>query len=395
MFDPATLVFTFFTAQSAGTVALGAVWFINRQVPGIGFWVFGRISLGLGLLLLLLRFDIPLVVSAFISTTLILFGLVLAITGTRRFMDRAAITARWYAGFFLIFWSSLIYVTQTVPEASARHVTVSLALVVVSFVNSWSLWPNRTSVVQVSSRVMAMIFGFTGLFYMARTGWHIAMLAGYPMVEPVTDLVMVMLVGTATSVLIAATYTTMVTEHLQVDLRQQAETDPLTGLYNRRAFERVAQRDLQAAQRHRDPMFLLFLDLDHFKSINDRFGHPAGDRVIKALAETIMVSVRESDLSARFGGEEFAILLSRTDIDAAKAVAERIRSSIEVHRFDSDEGNFSATLSVGIAELDIDGEDTFENLIHRADKALYRAKRTGRNRIELNLNTAAQKQQVA
>lgn len=380
MFDPATLVFTFFTAQCAGTVALVAVWFINRGVPGISLWVLARVSLGLGLLLFLLRFDIPLAASALISTSLILFGHVLAIAGSRRFMGRAPIRWHWPALFFVCYWPILAYTAIEIPDQPVRHIVVSLALAALSFVNVRSLWPDRTSLVQFSPRVMAGIYGVTGLFYLARAGWQGAALAGYPAMDPVTDIVVVMLEGTAASVLIASTYITMVTEHLQADLRQQAETDPLTRLLNRRAFDQQAKRAMQAADRHGDPMFLLFLDLDHFKSINDRFGHSAGDRVIQGLADTILATIRETDLSARLGGEEFAILLSRTHADTAHAVAERIRRRIETRPFQCATGQeFTATLSVGIAEWR--PKDDLDALMHRADEALYLAKKLGRNRV--------------
>ncbi|MDW3205528.1 MAG: GGDEF domain-containing protein [Alphaproteobacteria bacterium] len=381
MLDPATLVFTFFTAQCAGTIALIAVWFINRGVPGIGLWVLARVSLGLGLLLFLLRFDIPLVASTLISTTLILFGHILAIAGSRRFMDRPPIPWFWAAAFFALYWPLLGVLTISAPDEPYRHIVVSTALFVLSFVNVWSLWPRRSNLVQFSPRVMAGIYGVTGLFFLVRAGRYGAAALGLaPPPDPVGDIVLVMLEGTAASVLIASTYITMVTEHLQADLRQQAETDPLTGLLNRRAFDRQARRAMQAAERHGDPLFLLFLDLDHFKSINDRFGHSAGDRVIQGLAETILATVRETDLSARLGGEEFAILLSRAHAETAHSVAERIRRRIETLTFDGGAaGAFTATLSVGIAARD--RGDTLDTLMHRADEALYRAKKQGRNQV--------------
>lgn len=381
MLDPATLVFTFFTAQCAGTVALIAVWFINRGVPGIGLWVMARVTLGLGLLLFLLRFDIPLVASALISTTLILFGHVLAIAGSRRFMDRAPVPWIWVAAFFAVYWPLLGYLASMAPDAPYRHIVVSAALTILSFVNVWSLWPRRSNLVQFSPRVMAGIYGVTGLFFLVRAGRYGAAALGLaPPPDPVGDIVLVMLEGTAASVLIASTYITMVTEHLQADLRQQAETDPLTGLLNRRAFDRQAKRAIQAAERHGDPTYLLFLDLDHFKSVNDRFGHAAGDRVIQGLAVTILATVRETDLSARLGGEEFAVLLTRTDAATAQAVADRIRRRIEGQTFQGGvDRPFNVSLSVGIAELD--RGDTLDALMHRADGALYLAKKSGRNRV--------------
>ena len=394
MFDPATLVFTFFTAQCAGTVALTAVWFINRQVPGIGCWVLARAVLGLGLLLFLLRLEIPLAASALISTSLILIGHFLAIAGSRRFMERPQLPLRGIVAFFILYMPLLGYFAAAHPDSPIRHIIVSVAMAGVSFLNAWSLSPDRDSVVQVSARVMAGIYGFTGLLYVGRVGYQLAALAGHPIIDPTTDVVLVMLEGTAASVLIASTYITMVTEHLQADLRQQAETDPLTGLFNRRAFDRLARRDVQTARRHHDPTFLLFLDLDRFKSVNDRFGHQAGDRVIVGLAETITACIRDTDLSARFGGEEFAVLLPRTSLESAKTVAERIRQSLESRTFEGEGVAFSVTISIGMAALD-GGQDDLSGLMHRADQALYRAKENGRNRVVIAPRVDLSGEQVA
>lgn len=164
------------------------------------------------------------------------------------------------------------------------------------------------------------------------------------------------------------------------DLRSAATRDFLTGVYNRRAFDDVAREELSRWQRGRDPLALLIIDADHFKKVNDTFGHGTGDIVLQTLARTIQDQVRELDVVARLGGEEFVVILPSTDVSGARAAAERIRQSVERLRVPAPEDKIVRfTVSVGIAEASRDAASV-ELLLHRADDALYEAKRRGRNR---------------
>ncbi len=161
--------------------------------------------------------------------------------------------------------------------------------------------------------------------------------------------------------------------------------DALTGLYNRRYFERRIREESEHARRHKRPFSIILVDLDHFKLVNDRYGHEEGDRVLCHVAELFSTSLREDDIVCRFGGEEFVILLRATPAPAARLVANRVRESLEWAAIPlgpkDDAGHL--TLSAGISSADDRNNFDLENLIDRADKALYRAKRAGRNRIEL------------
>jgi len=164
------------------------------------------------------------------------------------------------------------------------------------------------------------------------------------------------------------------------DLRNAATHDFLTGLLNRRAFEDVARQEISRWQSGRDPLSLLIVDADHFKRINDTHGHGVGDDVLRALAHTMQGQVRELDVVARLGGEEFVIVLPSTDAIGARAAAERIRLSVEGLRIPLPDGGVARlTVSVGIAELSRESA-SIELLLQRADAALYEAKRCGRNR---------------
>jgi len=164
----------------------------------------------------------------------------------------------------------------------------------------------------------------------------------------------------------------------EIVLRRMAETDALTGAVNRRAFEDHLDYQLARAARIDRPLSLLMLDLDHFKNVNDVWGHPVGDKVLKAFADICRRNLRDGDVLARMGGEEFALLLPGADGDAACRVGERIRRTLENTRLDAYE-NLKATVSVGCATCQGDG--TAKTLVAAADAALYQAKRSGRNQL--------------
>ena len=162
-------------------------------------------------------------------------------------------------------------------------------------------------------------------------------------------------------------------------LEEQATTDGLTGLVNHRTFQERFTTMLGRAERHDLAVSLLLTDIDHFKKINDTYGHPTGDEVLRRVAAILKASARKIDIVARYGGEEFALVLEGTDRAGAVQLAERIRQEVEQQSFPSTKGSFKATLSIGIAGYPYDARDKPE-LIARADQALYSAKHGGRNR---------------
>jgi diguanylate cyclase (GGDEF)-like protein len=168
---------------------------------------------------------------------------------------------------------------------------------------------------------------------------------------------------------------------LQQDLRGLAETDSLTELHNVRAFRRRFEDEMRRSIRYGRPLSLIMVDLDDFKQINDRFGHPAGDRVLKGLAAILRESVRETDFPARYGGEEFVVLCPETPAPAAAVVAERIRSAVADIEMELARGDLRRfTCSVGVATFP-EHAASAEDLLQAADSALYDAKRAGKNRV--------------
>ncbi len=160
-----------------------------------------------------------------------------------------------------------------------------------------------------------------------------------------------------------------------------ATKDALTGIYNKRYFLDQLKGDFAHARRHGSPLSLIAFDLDHFKQINDVHGHPAGDAILRELAEIVGRALRAEDWFARVGGEEFAIIERAADEQQVRAMAERIRRTVEAHRFTWDGRAVPVTISLGVATLWGANFRSVEALVRAADEFLYRAKQTGRNRV--------------
>ena len=158
-------------------------------------------------------------------------------------------------------------------------------------------------------------------------------------------------------------------------------TDPLTGLFNRRRFEEVLDSEFKKSSRYMFPLSCMMMDIDHFKTVNDTYGHPVGDTVIKDIALIINQCVRDVDTLSRWGGEEFVVLAPMTPKSDALLPARRILTTVAEHTF-AGMGEKHVTISIGIADLTSPGIDTPDKLIQAADKVLYEAKKNGRNRIE-------------
>jgi diguanylate cyclase (GGDEF)-like protein/PAS domain S-box-containing protein len=169
-------------------------------------------------------------------------------------------------------------------------------------------------------------------------------------------------------------------KQLKADLELLATTDPLTGVINRRELIRRAEIELERARRYKHPTSIIMMDVDHFKNINDTYGHTTGDKVLVMLAQLLNREVRTSDLVARYGGEEFMLLLPETTLEMASNTAERIRCTVAETPLMADGLTISFTISLGVTSSESVGQD-FESLLKEADRLMYQAKQSGRNRV--------------
>ncbi len=171
------------------------------------------------------------------------------------------------------------------------------------------------------------------------------------------------------------------TKKLEADMERLAATDGLTGVLNRRRFCELAEHELIRAERYSRSLSIILLDVDHFKLVNDVFGRVVGDAVLAGVAKALCAELRQSDILARYAGEEFAVLLPETDLAHASEAAERLRKAIAQQEFKMSQGGVSTTISLGVACMLPEIPLSLERLLERTDKALLAAKQAGRNRV--------------
>jgi diguanylate cyclase (GGDEF)-like protein len=244
------------------------------------------------------------------------------------------------------------------------------------------LWRCRIKGLRATARacslVVALAMGIIVVNLLGRVPME-AWLTGFR--EPVSVVVMRSVTITLVT-LLSFSFVALFVGETNRRLQEDTRTDSLTRLRNRRAMEEVAIREVWQAVRKQVPLALLMLDLDHFKNLNDTWGHALGDRALKVVGSVLQREMGPRELTARMGGEEFAILLPGCSLEDAGAVAERLRISIAALRLHETENSASMTVSIGVSVLR-DGEQSWTEMLCRADDALYRAKRAGRNQVTL------------
>jgi diguanylate cyclase (GGDEF)-like protein len=270
-------------------------------------------------------------------------------------------------------------VTSLAPEASAMRMTIGAGIVAIyAALTATELWFERRRTLQKRwpAIVVPALHGFVLMLPILLGDLlrpHDEMLSGSIWVTVFSVELVLYAVGTVFVIFMLVSERT-VTVH-----RTAASMDPLTGLFNRRGFTEATARVIEREASAGRPVTVLIFDIDHFKSINDRFGHPAGDEILKLFATVVVNTLRISDLSGRIGGEEFAALLP-CSLEEGVIAAERVREAFADSGIVVDEGPVDTTVSIGVAGGPAGTE--LEVLLAAADTALYQAKRTGRNRVE-------------
>lgn len=170
-------------------------------------------------------------------------------------------------------------------------------------------------------------------------------------------------------------------EKSKIELELLASTDPLTKLYNRRYFTESSTQIVNLCKRNKDDLSIIIIDIDNFKAINDTYGHKVGDEVIIDIANKLLKDQRKSDISCRFGGEEFVILLPNTSYKIALSMAERLRTMVENTKLNLENKTITYTISLGVSNVDFERESSIEESLKRADRALYYSKENGKNQV--------------
>lgn len=346
--------------------------------PALRWWLVGGVLHPLGFLLLGLRDMVPDWLSIIVANTLL--GLALSCTAIslrmfygveqrrlRLYVTTALITAA--ATWFSFFHPSQHWRTVVLPLLLAVLVGSS-ARAIFRRGGPRGLIPALTGGVFALGTVMMVFRGVDELvtpssLIFAATLSHVSAFAVIGLL-PVLSTICFLLICT---------------HECQQELEKAARVDFLTGICNRRAIEDLAQRAIAAARRHGMPLSMMIIDVDHFKRINDEFGHAAGDRALMETVQRICDSLRTEDLVGRLGGEEFVVVMPNTDAASARAAAERVRLAFSGEPMLIEDAPMPVTVSVGVSLLAAE-DAQFSHLMRRADHAMYAAKAAGRNRVE-------------
>lgn len=365
------------------SLVLGAMWLYNRHIPGLKAWTFSYVAAFLFCLLMLARTQMPgspLLLSLALHSSVFLTGW-LAFSGARAYVNVPPPHPALPLALYALLMGSALYFTLIVDDPNVRFLVPSLINALFFLASAHALgrygfrnYPGRT--------FLAVIMGLHGLFLGIRPVLFPVGPGGiFTQDNQLTLSLFVPLESTLALILIAFGVLMVTTEFTTNKWRRLAERDPLTNVFNRRSFLTLLDKALSRNERLRQPLAVMLIDLDHFKSINDRWGHKQGDEALRHFVEVVAHCLRNEDILGRLGGEEFAVFLNDADLPVAQNVAERLRKAVESTPLQTPAGTIPLTISLGLT-LACVGE-TPESALHRADQAMYQAKHNGRNRIEM------------
>ncbi|KRD24219.1 diguanylate cyclase [Acidovorax sp. Root267] len=367
------------------TTVLYAVWSFNKNIPGLRLWVLSFLLGSVFSVSLLVRDWVPQVVAVVISQSSVSLAAYLCLMASRMYMGRRPFSHIYAVVGIGVVVASSVYFTVVQPHLGMRFVFAGLGAGVCFLLTAHTLADGGAR--RVPARYLfAMVVGLHGLFLLLRPvlfklgavapgGLPDASLASRVSQFVVLEsIVAVVLLGFGALIL--------ANEFITSELRHLAEVDPLTNVFNRRAFLTLLDKAISAAQRTKTDVPVLVMDLDHFKNINDTWGHGAGDDVLRHFVMLAHRCLRKEDVMGRLGGEEFAIFLPNASAGGALAVAERLRALVETQPAVTGQRPIPLTVSVGVtlcAHADSAGA-----ALKRADEAMYLAKERGRNRVEVS-----------
>jgi diguanylate cyclase (GGDEF)-like protein len=351
--------------------------FNGIRTIGIGFFLSS-----LAFTLMSCRNYIPDFISIVIPNVLLVLALTLIHVGLVKFYQVLTKRVLIRHGVFLIavFISAMVF-TYLYPSTNGRIVVISMAFAGQCFLIVRSLLYVHKYKEHPSSFIIALSYLIFGTFFAFRA---LITLSEEPLVDFMDAGFLHSLTVIMYQLLIISTTFSLawiVSGQLQKELKDQATQDPLTKVFNRRALEEIVNLEHSRSMRNQAPLSVIMLDIDHFKELNDSYGHNAGDKVLVEVAELLTRSTRGHDSIARFGGEEFIVLLPETNINQARLIAEKLRMKISSQSFNFTRGSdLAITASFGVTVCELDKE-SWLSVVERADEALYKAKANGRNRV--------------
>ncbi len=361
-------------AQLCVALVMAGIFSATRHEACTRSWALSGLSVALGVLLVIVNGGAPRPAILFVGNGLLILGVILQWQGIRAFYGKPRGRAAWIVGltFFVLFALALWRGASAAERALLVALTILILLVLIFLEFLRSQGPHRT----FAGLLALGASGFLVAGYACRTALPLFGTSGIlPQSNSALSVALIYLLPTAGSILLFAALSLLYFERIVAAKHHLATHDELTGLLNRRAIVAAGEREIALAMRMGTPFALAFVDIDHFKQINDRLGHAAGDRVIAEVARVLGQTCRNIDLVGRYGGEEFCIALPGVDTGAAALIGQRLVEAVRQHRFSD---GIAVTISVGVATLD-KKDPHWPALIRRADHALYEAKSRGRN----------------
>jgi diguanylate cyclase (GGDEF)-like protein len=356
-------------------------WVQNTAIHAVAWWGFADLLRAASVVLFGLFGSVPDVISIDLANALLFTAFAMTWTGARVFDSRPARPILMFGGAAL--WLVLCRVPAIAGSWDLRVLLSSGIITAYTWATAYEFWRGRSEALVSRWPAIFMLFAH-GALYLLRTPFG-AMLPWSPTGNEVFESVWMTVLSFEAllfTISIAFILLAMAKERTEHRHKTAALVDPLTGIANRRAFLQDGEAQLKRQAADPRPIAVMLLDLDNFKSINDRFGHAIGDRVLQRFASVANGCMRRVDLFGRLGGEEFAAVLVDVTRERAVAVAEQIRSSFANSAYEIDGRPVVATVSIGIV-ISYDAVLDISALLAQADHALYRAKDNGRNRIEV------------
>jgi diguanylate cyclase (GGDEF)-like protein len=356
------------------------VWVQNTRVHAVAWWATAHLMRAGSVMLYGLYGSVPDLIAIDLSNVILFSSFGVTWNGARVFNGRPALPGSLIAG--AVVWLIASQWPGFEAAAAVRGQLSSMIIAFYTWLAAYEFWRGRNE--PLVSRWPAIVLFLThGMMFLLRTPLN-ALLHGRDGDTILASAWLSVLSLEAFLMTIATAFILLAMSKERTELRHKtaAMIDPLTGLLNRRAFLQDAEALLRQQISRDRPIGVLLIDLDHFKSINDRFGHATGDSVLQIFAKTAQENLRQTDLIGRLGGEEFVVVLADASIDNAYLVADRLRNAFAVNAAVLDGVVLHATASIGVSVI-IDPAQDLAKLITLADQALYLAKARGRNRVEV------------
>lgn len=376
--DTPTVAFVTVLVVCLQSGILAALWLIHRAMRGVGMWAIGALLIALGVLIAFLNSgslpSAPLVV----ANILIVTGLVVTWWGIDAFFERRP-AYRLGLAIIAITAATITYLVA-IENSRGRIIFLLGIFALMAGLRLYSLVREVNPGTRFSQALTGLALGFQGIYYLVLAT---AVYSLPPVEKPLAQISMygwIFLIPMLLSIVVVFGAVLLVNQTIAARLQESARRDVLTEALTRRAMEEVAEDELARSRRHNLPLSLLLLDIDHFKTVNDQHGHAAGDAALRQFAAAVRRCLRREDVFGRLGGEEFCALLPSTAVGGAAQLAERIRQSVANLAVEAGGHSLSLKVSIGVASLGEHGESWHE-LVNQADRAMYAAKRAGRNRV--------------